>query len=40
MILSTGLKTDYKPLEAINEADGVYIGIVAKYFESLQLIDC
>lgn len=25
MILSTGLKTDYKPLEAINEADSVYI---------------
>ena len=25
MILSTGLQTDYKPLEAINEADGVYI---------------
>ena len=25
MILSTGLKTDYKPVEAINEADSVYI---------------
>ena len=25
MILSTGLKTDYKPVEAINVTDGVYI---------------
>ena len=25
MILSTGLQEDYKPVEAINEADGVYI---------------